>query len=305
MSSTKLGGIDLNLLVAFDALLTEVNVTRAAKRVGLSQPAMSHALNRLRSLFEDPLLVRTARGMVLTPRAQQLQTPLREALGRIETVLDKTETFDPATAQRRFTLAGLDYVEFVMLPPLLEYLSKHAPGIDLFVVALHQDVSPMLESGEVDLSLGVNRPAAPGIYQQKLFQERFVCLVRKDHPEVKRSLSLEQYVRLDHLLVAPQHQAHRGGYVDAALAQRGLRRRIALAVPHFLVAPLVVSRSNLVFTVPERIARAYTELLPLRSLPVPLELNGFSMMQHWHERNHRDPAHVWLRTVIADLAKEL
>jgi DNA-binding transcriptional LysR family regulator len=300
-----LSAIDLNLVVALDALLAARSVTRAAGKIGLSQPAMSHALARLRLLFDDPLLVRTPRGMVPTPRAEDLIAPIRRSLAELERTLQRPAPFDPSTARRSFTVAAVDYSEVVVLPALLGRLSREAPGVDLLVRQLRMDrIDEELSVGTSDLAMGVLLgEERAGSYQQRLFQDRFVCVVRRDHPEVKETMTLEQYVGLRHALIAPR--GTRGGLVEDALGKLGLSRRVVLAVPQFLVAPLVIAESDLVLTLAERLARTLVQTLPLRIVPLPLEMPGFSTTQFWHERQHQDPAQIWLRGVIAEICRSL
>jgi DNA-binding transcriptional LysR family regulator len=299
--------LDLNLLVALDALLVEGNVTRAAERLGLSQPAMSHALNRLRVLLDDPILVRTPRGMVPTPRAEELAPAIHAALDDIDRALRGRPPFDPSTARRAFTIAAVDLSELTILPPLLARIAEDAPGIDLLVRPLRLDtIEEELESGLVDVAFVVlNADDDLGALRQRLFHESFVCVVRADHPTVGEALTIEEFVALDHALVGPR--GRRGGFVDSELARLGLTRRVALMVPHFLVAPMVVAKSDLILTLPERIARAFAAILPLRIVPTPapLTLAGFDVSQIWHERQSLDPAHAWLRGLIADVCRKL
>jgi DNA-binding transcriptional LysR family regulator len=305
VNDLRLTAIDLNLLIALDALLEEGNVTRAAARIGLTQPAMSHALNRLRKILGDPLLVRTPRGMRSTPRADALMSPIRRALTDIERALSERPAFEPRSSRRTFTLAAVDYGELVILPPLLARLPQIAPGIDIVVRQLRmEDIDEQLEEGTIDLAIGVlNEEDKPAAFQQRLFQERFVCVLRADHPAVGDTLSLEQFVELNHALISPR--GRRGGLVEQELKKLGLSRRIALTVPHFLVAPLVVAHSDLVLTVAARIAKAFEGMLPLRVVETPLQVPGFSVTQFWHERQQQDPAHAWLRGLIMDLCRTL
>ncbi len=300
MQDVHIAGIDLNLLVALDALLIERNVTRAARRIGISQPAMSHALGRLRTLLDDAILVRSKSGMLPTARARSLEEPIRRALREIEEALRTGPTFDPRTSERTFAIATSDYGELVVLPPLLERLAREAPHIDLRIHAVPDEWSTPLEEGIFDLVLvpRVGETSA-GIVQQKLFDERFVCVLRKGHPAARRGLDLKTFVALPHVLIAPS--ARIGGIVDEALALRGLTRRVALTVPHFLVAPLVVASSDLVLTLAERVARTFVTMAPLEIREPPIEVRGFAMHQVWHEQRRGDPAHAWLRTLVAEV----
>lgn len=308
MHDVHLEGLDLNLLVALRALLAERHVTRAASRVGLTQPAMSHALSRLRQLLGDPLLVRAASGMQATPRAEAMRVPLDRALEELERVIARPAAFDPKTAKGQFTLATSDYVELTLLPRLVTRLRTEAPGIDVRVLHLVDRATTPLSEGRFDLAFGLAEvllgPAAPnGIRAQKLFDEKFVCVVRKGHPVVKRRLTLEDFVALPHALVSLSGDP--SGVVDVALAKIGKTRRVAVTVPHFLVAPHVVQDSDLVLTLAERVLRAFSPMLGLVQFPPPLPIPGFSMSMAWHERMQADPAHVWLRKLVKEEAKAL
>ncbi|RKH66616.1 LysR family transcriptional regulator [Corallococcus interemptor] len=299
-AEVDLSAINLNLLVALDALLREAHVTRAAARVGLTQSAMSHALAQLRELLGDALLIRGQGGMVLTPRAQQLVAPLKRGLAELRRALRDEPPFEPATATRRFTLATRDFFGSVLLPGALELLGREAPGVDLSV--LHVDsttFSSHLETGEVDLAIIVApSPSGPGLRQQKLLTEDFVCVVREDHPTVRRKLDLDTYLKLTHVLISPKGGGV--GAVDLALARQGLPpRRIAVRVPYFLIAPLVVSRSDHVLTAPRRLIDAFSKAYALKVFPPPIALPPFDILQVWHERFDGDPAHQWLRELVA------
>ncbi|RYZ42870.1 MAG: LysR family transcriptional regulator [Myxococcaceae bacterium] len=295
-----LAGINLNLMVALDALLKEAHVTRAAARVGLTQSAMSHALGQLRELLDDALLIRGRGGMVLTPRAEQLAAPLRRGLVELQHALRNEPPFEPATASRRFSVATRDYFGSALLPSAMELLGREAPGVDLSVLHVENATYPaLLESGEVDLVV-VTPPveSVPGLRQQKLFTEDFVCVVRKGHPLVRRTLDLDTYRELSHILISPRGDGV--GAVDKALAQRGLPpRRIALRVTSFLIAPLVVAGSDHVLTAPRRLIAAFSQAYPLQVFAPPLPVPSFDMIQVWHERFDGDPAHQWLRGLVA------
>jgi DNA-binding transcriptional LysR family regulator len=302
MHGMNLQGLDLNLLRLLDALLAERHLTRAAKRVGLSQPAMSHGLARLRKHLGDPLFVRTRQGLEPTDRAARLGPPLRDALASIERAL-AGDTFDPATARRTFSLATADYGAFVLLPRLLERLGRLAPGVDLWTRTIADDAVAQLAAGEADATLAVPTLRGGGtvIHSRVLYEERFVCVVREGHPKVKKRLDLDTWASLPHAFVAPGGKP--GGVVDDVLAQHGRQRRVACAVPHFLLAPHVVASSDLVLTVGARVAEAFAKVLPLRVVEAPVALPGFRMSLAWHERQHRDPAQRWFRALVAEAAK--
>lgn len=293
--------LDLNLLVVLDALLVERSVTRAASRLGLSQSATSHALARLRDHFGDPLLVRTGDKLALTARATDLAEPVRGALAQLDGAVRGARAFDPARARRAFTVAMADHVGALLLPPLHARLARAAPDVDLRVAAVHRDIEAALDSDAADLLVTMSSGGddAPGLYQQRLFDDRYVCVVRRGHPATRRALTVEAYAALPHLLIAPRGGR---GIVDRELAARGLARRVAMQVPHALVAPHVVAASDLVLTVIARFARAYADILPLEVLDVPLALPALTCRQRWHERSHHDPAHAWLRARVVEAA---
>jgi len=304
MNRLHLASMDLNLLVALDALLRERHVTRAARSIGLSQSAMSHALGRLRETFDDPLLVRGASGMVPTPRAERLEGPLREILDATESLVAAEPELDPAALKRLFNVGSEDFLATLLVPPLMRRLREEAPGVDL-------DVSPRapravpgaLERNELDLAIGVFAQAPSAMRVQTLFDERYAVVVRRDHPRVKRRLTLRQYLELPHALIGVGPRG--GGPVDEALAALGERRRVMLRIGGFLAAPLIVAQSDLVLTLPERLARMFADFAPLAIHRPPIELHAFSAMQMWHERRQRDPAHVFLRRLVADAAREV
>jgi len=294
-------GLDLNLLVLLDALLAERNVTRAARRVGLTQSAASHALARLRDHFGDPLLVKAGGRMVLTARARQLEAPIRDALEALDGALRGARAFEPRRARRTFTIAMTDYLGAIMLPPLYARIAGAAPGVDLRIGSIVRDVEAALASDEIDLVVTMAALPAPppAIYQQRLFEERYVCVMRRGHPAASRPLDLAAYCALDHALIAPRGGP---GIVDRMLEARGLARRVAVRIAHSLVAPHLIAASDLVITVVERLARSYAALLPLEIAPLPLDVPAPACWQRWHERDQRDPAHAWLRGVVAEVA---
>jgi DNA-binding transcriptional LysR family regulator len=295
-----LAGIDLNLLVVLRALLSERHVTRAAARVGLSQSATSHALSRLRELYADPLLVRSGRTLTLTPRAARLLPGLERGLGDLEGVVAREPEFEPTTARRTFTIGMADYLQALIVGPLLRQLATSAPGIDLSVVTF-PNWQELLQTGAVDLALSISKQAAPGLSHQPLFEEGFVCMVRRDHPTIKKAPSLEKYLAQRHVVVAPNGTP--GSLIDDMLAERGLERRTALRVTNFLIAPVVVCETDLVNTMPSRLARQLSRTYPLRLVPPPLELPSFEHCMFWHPRLAHDPAQRWLRDFVAAVSR--
>lgn len=300
MREVNLAAVDLNLLVALEALLAERSVTRAADRVGLSQPAMSRALGRLRALFGDRLFVRTTEGLVPTPRAEALAEPLARALAGVRGLL-RPDGFDPATYRGRLRLTCPDIQSLEILPPLMDRLRRQAPGLDVEVLNLHGDGLDMLLAGEAELATGRFTEPRPGIYGMVAYRSGFACVVRADHPVVAEGLTLERYVDLPHVLVTVTGRGP--GTVDEALAERGLSRRVALRLPHFLAAPLIVARTDMVLTLPRALARRMAALAPLAVLEPPLPLDGFDIGLAWHERMQDDPAHAWFRREVAAALK--
>jgi DNA-binding transcriptional LysR family regulator len=299
----ELKAVDLNLVLALDALLAERHVTRAAARLGVSQSAASHALGRLRALFDDPLLVRGPRGtMMPTPRAEVLAPAVHRVLVELAAVLRGDAAFDPATARRTFRIGASDYVELVLLPRLLERLGRIAPGVDLWVHSFTDHGDDALTSGVLDVVLGPPRGSArpAGSYEKVLFDETFTCIVRAGHPLADARMTLARYCAAPHLLVAPRGTP--GSVVDDALAAAGKSRRIAAAIPHFLVVPYVIAGSDLVATLASRVAAMFSETLGLVCMPPPLAIPKFQIALAWHERSHHDAPHRWFRDQLIAVA---
>jgi DNA-binding transcriptional LysR family regulator len=292
--------VDLNLLRILEALLDEESVTGAARRLGVTQSAVSHALARLREQLGDALLVRTSTGMAPTPRARELREPIRRGLGALREALETR--FDPATATRTFNVAMTDQLGATILPAIWQRLAADAPKIDLRITPVVRNVERTLETAAADLVISgaFATPEAPGLYRQRLFGEDLTCVVRAGHPTAKAELTLEQFCALSHVLVAPRGGR---GVVDDALAQHGAARRVAVVVPHFLVAPFVVAHSDLVLTVAASVAKKLSPMLGLKTLTPPIELPRATYWQIWHERTHEDAAHKWLRAAIAEVCE--
>lgn len=296
----KLESLDMNLLLAFDALASERSVTRAAGKVGLSQPAMSNALSRLRRMFDDPLFERSSGRMQPTARARQLAGPVGEALSMLREALEPRPGFLPTESNREFTIATNDYAEAVLLPPLVRELQRAAPSVSLRTTRNTMLFSPpvdCLESGAIDLAFGFFGDRVPprhGLLTKELFEERFVCITRHGHPRVRASLTLAAFLGTPQVRVIYTGE-ERSGIIDATLRGRGLSRRVALTVPHLATIPPIVAGTDLLGIVPERLARAVAPAHRLRIQPVPVRLAPFPVVLAWHERNQFDPAHVWLR----------
>jgi DNA-binding transcriptional LysR family regulator len=299
----NISSVNLNLLVAFDALFEEQSVTAAARRAGVTQPAMSNTLAQLRALFGDALFIRHRTGLSPTSRAKALSEPIRSGLRLLQGAL-AGPSFDPATSSRRFVIATSDYVELVLLPSLLRRLQQRAPGVQLLLRpwGLHE-APPELARAEVDLMLGFYDKLPPHHHEQALFEDEYVCVVRRRHPTVKTKLSLARYLRLSHVLVSSR--ADSPGSVDRALAALGKQRTIGARVSHFLTVPVLVSQTDFVAALDRRVAQVFAAPLGLKLFPPPLKLPKGSIGQVWHEQQDADPAQRWLRALIAEVASEL
>lgn len=300
----NLSAIDLNLLVVFDALMVERHVTRAGQRLGLSQPAVSAALGRLRHAMGDELFVRRPGGVDPTPRALELEQPLRRALLQIRAALS-SKAFEPAAAMRTFRLATNDFAASVLLPGLCARLRSRAPGVDVRVLAADQRRGRMLvERAECDLAIGAFDTLEPGLHRREIVpQAGFLCVMRRDHALAGAPLTLESFAAAPHLLVS--HIGDAVGFVDGILAEHGLERRVAVTVPHFLVAPLVVATTDLIATLPVRLAQRCAASADLVALEPPFAQHYLPVAMLWSERTAQDPGHEWLRSTLAEVAAEL
>src|ERR671931_2349948 len=277
--------VDLNLLRVFDAVLRERGVTPAAAGLGLTQPAVSNALSRLRTVFGDPLFVRTPTGMDATPFARELAEPVRQALALLESALAHGPGFDPASATRafRFYMSDLGQLEF--LPPLIERVQRAAPDVRLEAVALEvEDIAGALATGALDLAVGFLPGLGPPVSRRALFRDPYLCLMRADHPI--KALTKRKFLDASHALVT-----YRGGHrvVEEALERAGLARRISLRLPHFTVVPMVLERTDLICTLPARVAPVFERRGKLKSMPPPLAMPPADVALHWHERFETDP----------------
>lgn len=294
---------DLSSLAALDALLQEVSVSRAARRLGLSTPAMSHALARLRERFGDPLLVRAGRTMVLTPRAEALQAAVHEAVQAASRIFTEEPDFDPERMRRTLRVSVTDYVLTIFGVAFDEAVRASAPGLDLRFIPNAVDDPERLRTGETDLAIGIYGELPPELKTRPIISDRLVCVVRHGHPVVKRRLTLPHFLTLEHIQVAPRGQP--GGYVDELLEARGEKRRVARTVPYFRAALDLVASSDRILTVSERIARALAPSLGLDVLEPPLPLEPFVLSMVWHPRLDADPGHRWLRERLLEVTQAM
>jgi DNA-binding transcriptional LysR family regulator len=301
-----LGGIDLNLLISLDALIEEANVTRAAVRLNISQPALSAQLTRLRHIFGDPLLVpsETGRGMTPTTRALALQGPLHATLRDLEALVKRAAAFDPMTANRAFTIAANDNAIVMLGLDLIDRLHRAAgPGIRLaFRGPALDQVPTLLERGDLDLLIGSERSIPAGMKASKLFTDRYRMAQRRGHPRGDGPVSLPDYCALEHVLVSSSGPSFHG-FIDEKLKALAMSRTVAVSVHQYNLAPMVVAGSDYVCTLPERFLSRFSDRLD--SFELPFETQTFSLLAAWHPRSHADSAHVWLREQLAEIVRTL
>jgi DNA-binding transcriptional LysR family regulator len=294
--------IDLKLLSILEEIYRTKSVSQAADNLQLSQPTVSIGLAKLRKFFNDSLFVRTSTGMEPTPRMQSLHPPLSQALSQLKTALRDQVEFDPSTSVRSFRLCVTDISQIVLVPRLLEYLGSIAPTVAVDIIDIGPDTGRLLETGDADLAIGFLPQLEAGFYQQTLFGQRYVCMVRKDHPRIDGKPTVKQFEREAHVQVLTSGTGHT--IIDKVLEQRGVTRRIALRVPNFLGIALIVASTDLIVTVPTRLAEAVSGTASIRIVEPPVAFPSYDVKQHWHERYHLDPRSQWLRKVVARLFLE-
>ena len=295
--------LDLNLLRVFDALMRTLNVTQAAQLLDLTQPATSHALQRLRKSLGDPLFVRTSRGMQPTPFALGISERVGQGLTLLQGCIEQEPEFAPQTTTRTFTLFITDIGDVVLLPALLAHFKTHAPRARLRAVSSSfRDVGRELESGGVDAAVTVLPVLGAGFYQQALFREQYVCIARADHPYIRGKLSMAQFSQAAHTLVTTEGTGHE--VIEHMLIKRGLGANIMLRTPHFLAVPSLIAQSDMIATVPRRLALATLDTHNIQILPNPMRLPAYGVKQFWHKRLHDDPAHRWFRRLMVTLFKD-
>jgi len=303
MQQVNLNEIDLNLLVALDVLLDECHVTRSANRLNLSQPAMSRTLTRLRVAFDDPLLVRVVGGYERTTRADALQEPLRQALDQVRLTFERPE-FDPATSTETFRISTLDYTEVVISPAFMERITRYAPEVQIEIARRSIYSIEEVLDGHADISLGVMPKSLPKhCVVQPLFEDRYVCLMHKSHPLVNAQLTLKDYLDYPHSII---HTGNRpGSHIDDVLESLGHSRKIAKKSPFFAASLFSLGRTNLLQTVPKRLATPVLHAMDLVIRDLPFEVAPLVISQMWHARNTDNPSHTWLRGQLHGAAQSV
>jgi DNA-binding transcriptional LysR family regulator len=300
---TDLRGVDLNLLLAFEALFQTRSVTRAAERLRIGQPAASHALKRLRTLLNDPLFVRTPTGMVPTARALELASPIRAILTDIETTLFARPTFVAREERRNFRVGATDYAQLVVLTPLMSELLSVAPDCRLIISQTSCDtVARELERGEIDLAVGVFPDATAAPHKQVLFREEYVCLYDAAASGLAAPLSLADWLALPHMMMSTR--ADYAGPIDDALGLSGESRFVALSTPNFLTIPFMLKNSRAVAAMPSRLARQCAASNELDVCALPIDAPSFEVAMLWHARSDGDPGAVWFRDSVMRLARQ-
>jgi DNA-binding transcriptional LysR family regulator len=295
----ELQNIDLNLLVVFNQLLVERRVSKVAENLGLTQPAVSNSLARLRKLLGDELFLRTPAGMEPTPYADQLAESVTYALGLIHGALNQRSTFDPSESTRSFTVGMTDIGEIYFLPTLIDRLRRQAPGVSLSTVRnTAVNLKDEMEAGKVDLAIGLLPQLKAGFFQRRLFRQRYVCLFRQGHKLDKKKISLAEFSAAEHLVVVSAGTGH--GKVDELLKRSGIHREVRLTVPHFVGVGHILEASDLVATVPERLAERLVEPFKLAYVSHPAKLPEVAINVFWHAKFHKAPANQWLRTLVFD-----
>ena len=298
----NLSKVDLNLFIVFDAIYTEANLTRAGQIVGITQPAVSNALARLRETFNDPLFVRTAQGMVPTPMAQNIIGPVRNALSLLRVSVQESRIFNPQQAAKTYRISMTDLTEAVILPPLFQRLRRLAPTVVIeSFLSKRRETTKELAAGRLDFAVDAPLNTDPQVRHVKLMEDRYVCAMRKGHPMAgKDKLTLDDYLGLTHIHISSRRNGL--GHVDLALGKMGLQRKIALRSQHYLMASQVLQQTDMVMTVPERFARRHE--LHWVNLPVN-DVPAVETHLYWHESTDQDPANRWMREQMIELCQQV
>lgn len=300
----KLQDVDLNLLLAFDALLRERHVTRAAERLDVSQSSMSVSLAKLRELFHDELLMRASGGLMPTERALRLWPRVQEAIGAMERVFEPQARFDPATATDTFRLIVIDYIDLVLMPTVIRRIREQAPGVKLMLLQPNpRHFGEMLAAGELDLAISYFPQPPDFLKARRLFGDRFVTLCGADHPALRAPLDVKAFCALPHVTIEPDAAQIYNVQIDAALEPLGLRRRVQMVKPSFLALPFLLEATDLVACIPARLARRMTRFARVELFDIPLELPTFDVRMLWHPRTTGSPPQEWLRQLVLECAR--
>ncbi|QKE63288.1 LysR family transcriptional regulator [Aquipseudomonas campi] len=297
----NLSKVDLNLFIVFDAIYTEANLTRAGQIVGITQPAVSNALSRLRETFNDPLFVRTAQGMVPTPMAQNIIGPVRNALQLLRVSVQESRTFTPAQANKTYRISMTDLTEAIILPPLFQRLRRLAPAVQIeSFLSKRRETTKELAAGRLDFAVDAPLNTDTQVRHVKLMDDRYVCALRQGHPLAKDKISLDEYLSLTHIQISSRRSGL--GYVDLSLGKMGLQRKVALRSQHYMMASTVLQNTDMAMTVPERFARRHG--LHYVQLPVN-DVPSLETHLYWHESTDQDPANRWMREQIIEIAQQI
>jgi len=292
----RLPAVDLNLFVVFDAIYTERNLTRAARVLFVTQPAVSNALKRLRLVFNDPLFVRAQHGVTPTPLADTISGPVKDALHLLNISLTKGERFVPGSSEKTFRFSVHDYDEAILIPRLMGQLGKLAPSVSIECFAVSRgDLESELSSGSLDFALDVPLFSAPQLCRQQLGVERYVCMVRPGHPSVDSTLTFKQYLDLEHIHVSGRRQGV--GHVDMALEMLGRRRNIKLRMKNYMAGPEVVATTDLALTLPRNLAGMYS----MKIFEMPFKVETLNQYLYWHRSADQDQANIWMRNMLLGL----
>jgi len=295
---------DLNLLVVFNAIYEEKSLTRAGRRLRLTQPAISHSLNRLRSAFNNQLFVRHGNRMVPTPLAEKLRFNAQEILGLTEKMLAGWESFEPSRSTRTFLIGVQDYPLLAVLPALMEIIHKTAPAINIKTSHLRkEDRKIALEEGKLDMVIGVKQEFGSNIKQQYLFSDREVCIMRKDHPDIESTLTMEQYTAAEFISLSVSEYEEQA--IDVKLKELGIKRKIRLIVENEATIPHLIVKTDFFANVVELVANAFAPWLPIKIMDMPIPITDIKFYQYWHTRHQEEPAHVWLRQTIKNVCETI
>lgn len=304
MNHMNLADFDLNLIIVFDAIYREKNLTFAGQRLRLTQPAMSHALARLRTAFNDPLFVRHGREMLPTTLAQELSRNLQEIIELAQKTLENLGSFDPKSSTRTFHIAMQDYPMIVLLPKLLQQIRSSAPHMGIRIFHLNLENRRMaLDDGKIDLVVGARQEFGNNIYQQYLFSDHEVCVLREGHPVIREGMTFDEYIEAEFIGLGTSEFDLEA--IDKRLTEMGHKRKIRVIVEQEAAIPHLVSTTDFLANVAELVAKEYVHWLPIKILPIPTESFQFDILQYWHVRNHLDPAHNWLRKNLKEVCARL